>query len=887
MASGTGAYIDMLDAVKRYYGTYDPNTGLWSGSDQWEEIAKHGIRPDNVDIVKQVEGVDIIYNADGSYRSWNYNNPFSTSASNIAEEINSNTQSGIYGTANTFKAPVPVNTSVNASTGNYDMVSGSKSVSTGANVSTIARTVSAAATAISAGCRLGKFFAQETYNQNPDYWDEQLPTMNPETWNSLLLADPEDDPTGLYNPMMQWLFGLDPDTNETTAYMDEDALAYMAYAMKQLGMFGGEYEPIIPDIPENQYTYYDIDDVGTVSSELLATYLNYFSATGYNPGGYSGELYASACFSAVLPEITEPSIIMCYDAWLNVYSTAFAIIPISVLKRAGCKYFKLTHGPKRTYTYQITLLTDSYEPLNYSQNYTTVVVGVDMNRHLYVNKNSENYSMDYRKGISLWCAIGSGNGYNAPAWISNPITLSGGIACQGCICDFGSQTGGLPEGVSNQPDYVNPDTSTWTDPETTKQSLKQQHPEWWDGAIYNDVPQPDGTNKRYTYVPVPTTPTTSKNEKQPTNTTVNKNQTKVNPNTSPDDVINTMIRYITDSSSSNPEDVPTTPDNPVDNPPDTGDGDTPTVVVPTGNASALWSVYNPSQAQLDSFGSWLWSSDFFSQLKKLFNDPMQAIIGVHKVFATPQVSGQSTIKCGYIDSEVPSNVVGSQYVTVNCGSVSLREYFGNVFDYAPYTEVKLFLPFIGVVPLDTAYVMRGSISVTYHVDVITGACLAEVSVRRDSAGGIIYTFGGSCIVQYPVSSGSYMSVISGVLGTVASGVMAGVSIGTGNVIGAVYGISGAAQSILNTHTNVQHSGGFTGCTGAMGGKKPYLIISRPQTELNGHEPHMSGLPSNDYITLSSRSGFIRCKHVHVAGIDNATASEKDEIERLLKQGVLI
>lgn len=820
------SYLDVVEAVKNYYG---------SGSDEWVEIAKYGIRPDNIDIVKQVPGVEIVTNSNGSYRGWNYNNPFSTDASTIADEINSNVQSGAFNSANTFNATVPVNTSVNPSTGNYDMVSGSKNVSSGTSVSTIARAVSTGIAAVTAGCRLGKFFAQETYNQNPNYWDEQLPTMNPETWSSIA----GDNKLG--QKVMQFLFGIDPETNETTAYMDEDALAYMAYSMKQLGIF------------DESKTIENLDFVigNPISTD------NFIKMT-------LRDFLTRMCVPTAREDHTS--------TFLSDYlaNSPYADIEGIVLRNSFSLYWTLN------------------PVVSPSSSTISTVSNAIAQLSSYINISWEGYVYAYNGAYgncSFFSVYTSRAGSNSfvKAYNYNDINTIG-VATALVV---GKMVDALPEGISNQPDYTAPDTSTWTDPETTKQSLKQQHPEYWDGAIYNDVPQPNGTSKRYTYIPVPTTPTTSKNEKQPTNTIVTKNQIKVNPNTSPSDQTNTITRYIIDGSSPSSSDTPTLPSTPVANPPDTGDGDTPTIVMPTGDASALWSVYNPSQAQLDSFGSWLWSSDFFSQLKKLFNDPMQAIIGVHKVFATPQVSGQATIKCGYIDSEVPSNVVGSQYAIVNCGTVSLREYFGNVFDYAPYTEVKLFLPFIGVVPLDTSYVMRGSISVTYHVDVITGACLAEVSVRRDSAGGIIYTFGGSCIVQYPVSSGSYMSVISGVLGTVASGVMAGVSIGTGNPIGAVYGISGAAQSILNTHTNVQHSGGFTGCTGAMGGKKPYLIISRPQTELNGHEPHMSGLPSNDYITLSSRSGFIRCKHVHVTGIDNATASEKDEIERLLKQGVMV
>lgn len=833
------SYLDVVEAVKNYYG---------SGSDQWVEIAKYGVRPDNIDIVRQVPGVNVYTYTDGSIANIVYDNPLSTDAPSIAEITNSNVQSGTFSQLNTFNAPVPVNSSLPTGSTDYAMESGSTVASTGTKIGTVARALSVGISAVMAGCRLGKFFAQQTYDQNPNYWDEHLPTMNPETWSSIA----GDNKLG--QKVMQFLFGINPDTNETTAYMDENAFAYMAYAMKQLGMFSttGEHYESTSDILTDVYV---IQPVIYGKQNLYESIAWWQKSTDNRRWQLNRFVINDDNYSTVSIQ--------------NQYVHAFIVA---------------SNNPNvhvQTWGKNVVLPNDAPQPdFSSSEGFTIIDYDTLNSTYTYNGKTVYYRLFDAPSGSWYWGDNVVENTCPVTSVTERSERTARDIAW---IMVYGESKhiSGLPDGVSNQPGAIQPDTSTWTDPGTTKQSLKQQNPSWWDNAIYNDVPQEDGSLKRYTYIPVPTIGTSSANERNPTNETVTKDQTKVNPSTSNDNLLKTIVQYLTNTTAQNP-----TPPN-TENPPDTGEGDSPVIVMPTGEASALWSVYNPTQSQLNSFGSWLWSSDFFSQLKKLFNDPMQAIIGVHKVFATPQVSGQATIKCGYIDSEVPSNVVGSQYAIVDCGTVSLREYFGNVFDYAPYTEVKLFLPFIGVVPLDTSYVMRGSISVTYHVDVITGACLAEVSVRRDSAGGIIYTFGGSCIVQYPVSSGSYMSVISGVLGTVASGVMAGVSIGTGNPIGAVYGISGAAQSILNTHTNVQHSGGFTGCTGAMGGKKPYLIISRPQTELNGHEPHMSGLPSNDYIALSSRRGFIKCKHVHVTGIDYATASEKDEIERLLKQGVMI
>ena len=822
-------YNEAVEMVRRAYGG---GSATWADTSQ--ALANAGYTTDNyVQFFEDSQVFDVLKNSDGSVRSisWNGISTYSPSP-DLPAVINSNVGNSTMSQSARVAVPSELTITEGATSGSFKA-----GLSQTGNF--VFKTVAPAIGAASAGISLGKMIDGALYNigeklnLNPPW------ALNPDTWGSLLV-----DATGgnFDNPAyaeywgskaLPYLLGIDANGN-TQAYMDEDAFAAYAMWLASQGFFnkGNNINPSSVPVSELYKTYSNFDLYVYDSLNVRLTY-----------GTYSGgrAVYTFENGSGLFAPIYSNN---------NAYNIHFCS------KEPGAVVRKIIYQSN-----DVAVIYETYPLTETRVSKNGVTMYGSSNTGFVTHPNLEN------AGIGVGRLGNNNYNYNgADFWY---------------IILYGSIKHGSPEGTGDQSGATIPtssDTSTWTTPETTKNALKSKYPSLWQGALENNVPQPNGTVKKNIYVPVglPTFDPSPAGQSNPSSKTSTQNKPQYDPQTDSD----------------NKELEATIPDlivKPVeaDTVPDTGGGNTPAVIVPTGNASALWSVYNPSQAQIDSFGSWLWSSNFFSQLKKLFNDPMQAIIGVHKVFATPQVSGQSTIKCGYIDSEVQSNVVGSQYVTVNCGSVSLREYFGNVFDYAPYTEIKLFLPFIGVVPLDTSYVMRGNISIVYHVDVITGACLAEVSIRRDSAGGIIYTFGGSCIVQYPVSSGSYMSVISGVLGTVASGVMAGVSIGTGNTIGAVYGISGAAQSILNTHTNVQHSGGFTGCTGAMGGKIPYLIISRPQTELNGHEPHMSGLPSNDYITLSSRSGFIRCKHVHVVGIDNATASEKDEIERLLKQGVMI
>lgn len=424
---------------------------------------------------------------------------------------------------------------------------------------------------------------------------------------------------------------------------------------------------------------------------------------------------------------------------------------------------------------------------------------------------------------------------------------------------------GNSENVGGYKGITNNDNSKQFDPTgvgsvtTALGALKNQYPELWDNAIHTKVPQEDGTEDERVYIPLPIPNFKNESDKQPTTGTPSQSDPSISPDTTPKDELDNTAGTIA---------PPSTPSKD----PNTGGGNSPTIVVPTQQASALWAIYNPTLGQLNSLGAWLWSTNFIDQILKIFNDPMQAIIGLHKVYATPNISGSGNIKVGYLDSGVLSNIVGNQYTYIDCGSVSLREYYGNILDYSPYTTVQLYLPFIGIVSLDIADVSRSTISIRYGVDVLTGACLASVSVQRDNAGGVLYQYSGNCACQYPLSSGSYMGMVTGAIGALGS-------LARGNIFSTAMGIAGM-------HTNIERSGGFSGNAGAMGIKKPYLIISRPQSAINDGFPSIQGYPSNYFTKLGNCRGFTQVAECHVENI-SATDKELDKIKDLLKEGVIL
>jgi hypothetical protein len=789
-----------------------------SGSDQWAGFAKYGIAYENAEAtLSQIPGVDVFKNNAGQITGYAYNNPFSDSSAGIAGEINSNLQVPTQGNGTTFSGAIPANSTINGTTGKLEISSGAKSTATGASVSSVLGRIGTGVAAVATGAKLGAFIDSVIYNAAPDYWDRTFPAINPETWDTIA----GENKAG--QKVINALFGINKANNKTQMYIPEEAFAYLAYAMSQENFFGNGNE---------QAT---ISDTSILKSKKTTNYLPFQCASNAMIAKYGG-VYRLDSISGTDIKITAH--------WTTDDGGAQIIVSSKSPQTVTFNIYD-TDADRETPDTQTLKQVNGYpNPLYMAVRYFFSIRGA--------------ISPEPFSGLT-----------------SNYTTIEQDLAY---IMQYGTVNAQTRDGVNIQPDASLPDRSNWTSPQATAQNIRTQYPDLYQNSLYTDVAQQDGTTTRIYYYPVPATATNSATQTQPTNDTVTQNSPSYVDTTSTDDLIKTILRYIYQTETRTKDDTPTPPDTP--NPTDTGDGDTPTIVPPTGQASSLFAIYNPTQAELNSFGAWLWSSNFVDQILKLFNDPMQSIIGLHKIFAAPPISGASTIHVGYLDSGVSSATVGAQYTTIDCGSVRVREQFGNVFDYSD-TDVRLYLPFIGIVPLDVMDVMRGTVSVIYHVDVITGACLAEVRVTRDASGGTLYQYAGDAAVRYPISSGSYMGVVSGVLGVVggiASGIMSG---------GATLPLmAGAAGAMAGAKTHVQHSGSFAGNAGAMGAKKPYLILERPQTAIAKNYKGFQGVGTNEIHKVGDMDGYFKMNDVRLNSVQGASDSELETIRALLEQGVI-
>lgn len=306
----------------------------------------------------------------------------------------------------------------------------------------------------------------------------------------------------------------------------------------------------------------------------------------------------------------------------------------------------------------------------------------------------------------------------------------------------------------------------------------------------------------------------------------------------------------------------------------------PTIPILPSSATGLIHVYNPTYSQINQFGTWLWetfSGDLIETLSKLFNDPMDAIIGLHELYATPAISGTATIRAGYLDSGVSSNFVGNRYTEINCGSVIVEEYYQNYLDYSPYTQAFIYLPFIGIVPVSADDIIGNAVNITYHVDSYTGCCIAVITVARDGYSTIAYQFEGNCASEIPISSGYQSALVGGLL------TVAGTAISGSPMIGMAVGSLGRAGLGKNS---VQHSGSFGHTFGAMGAKIPYIIIKRPVQKRVQDYSLSYGYPAHKLVYVGNCTGYLRCREVRVMST-TATNEEKDIIVDALKSGVYV
>ena len=235
---------------------------------------------------------------------------------------------------------------------------------------------------------------------------------------------------------------------------------------------------------------------------------------------------------------------------------------------------------------------------------------------------------------------------------------------------------------------------------------------------------------------------------------------------------------------------------------------------------------------------------------------------------------------------------------MHCGYCTIDAPDDTYLDYD--ASIELYLPFIGVQPLDVSKVMGCTLELYYRIDIITGDCLAVVETTPvypdeysylPTANTVLLTASGHCGFEVPISrtDGGINQKLAGM----TSAITAALAAATGNASA----FAGSLGSIINSGKMSTSAKGLSGGTGAFGHLKPYVWVKYPIgvnpaafNELHGRRAALGGtvgtVQSDSLSDDVPLSGFQVYSAVDLDAV-NATDAEKIEIERLLKEGVYL
>lgn len=216
-------------------------------------------------------------------------------------------------------------------------------------------------------------------------------------------------------------------------------------------------------------------------------------------------------------------------------------------------------------------------------------------------------------------------------------------------------------------------------------------------------------------------------------------------------------------------------------------------------------------------------------------DTANYAISLRKMYFSIETSVNENICLGPYNTEIPCDVIGSDIITLNMGTIAIAGRYQNIMDYKN-TDMQIYLPFIGFVDLSPSDFMDKAITLKYEVNVINGDALVVLYADNEIMKMM------NCNASFPV------------------------------------------PYRLNDRENVNTT--LEPNTNYLLSEKPFIYVK----SYNEAIPD-SRLPYNDtkfYAKFSDVTGYTQATEIDLTVIhDYITTSEIDEIKQLLNSGVFL
>ena len=287
------------------------------------------------------------------------------------------------------------------------------------------------------------------------------------------------------------------------------------------------------------------------------------------------------------------------------------------------------------------------------------------------------------------------------------------------------------------------------------------------------------------------------------------------------------------------------------------------------------SIYQLTSAQLEQFKNYLWGDNFIQDIKLVNSNPMENIVGIKRFPISAGISGSGSVIVGNVNTGVSASICARTRTITK--TISVPSHYKNFLDYAPYTSVSLYLPFVGVIEVDTNRVIGKSIEIKCSIDYVQGTCVYYI---YDYKHCLLGQYSGMCAIDSPVTGNNNAQVTSAY---VTGGGSTAINLATGNIVSATM----TALSTAQVKHHYDTKGSFNSACLGGANQNIVLVVDYPMYQNLSKFNHTKGRKCNLSKKISDLKGYtVFNDSIDLSGI-GGTKEEIEELKNLMIGGVYL
>lgn len=288
-------------------------------------------------------------------------------------------------------------------------------------------------------------------------------------------------------------------------------------------------------------------------------------------------------------------------------------------------------------------------------------------------------------------------------------------------------------------------------------------------------------------------------------------------------------------------------------------------------------------------------TDFFQEnsdyLEKIYYFPLDVRSLLYGNFVTPTTIGLGKKDCNYLTYEITA------LKNVELFSITVSRKHNNFLDFAPYTAIKLYVPYFPIIDLNPVKVYGYTLKGYLRVDIWTGKLgLFIEQVDAQNNNNLIYSNTVQIGIEVPIGKsnaqeiqrnnllnglsflGSYLTMVAGAY--------------SGNPITASMGLGLLSRTAVKSLSdNVEHLTGYSGGDGSRVevacDKNIKLIIETPK-DITLPDVTLKGGICKQNLSLSSVTGYTEIGEIHFNPYGYQIYDDEiKELTDLLRDGVIL